>query len=142
MMRPLTLDLPRLEAALLGGDAVEHYLDLDSGAVFAQAPGEPAPGALEKYQVQPERYLPIEPLSNAQRLSMAEAFLFSLPDPFAHAALSQALTGRKALRTFLHTLEQWPALQQAWHEHQAAQVHERALEWLEDNGLEAAPGRR
>ena len=141
-MRPLTLDLQRLEAALLGGETVEHFLDLDSGAIFAHAPGEPAPGTLEKYQVQPERYLPIEPLANAQRLAMAEAFLFGLPAPFAHATLSQALTGRKALRTFVHALEQWPALQQTWHEYQAAQVHELALEWLEDNGLEAVVRRR
>lgn len=141
MLRPLTLDLPRLEAALLGGEAVEHYLDLDSGAVLAQAPGEPPPGALEKYQVQPERYLSIEPLTMTQRLAMAETFLFALPDPFAHTALSQALAGRKALRTFIHSLEQWPALQQAWRDYQAAQVHELALEWLEDNGLEAVARR-
>lgn len=136
-MHPLTLDLPRLEAALLGGEAIEHYLDLDSGAVFARAPGEPAPGVLEKYQVQTDRYLPIEPLGTAQRLAMAEGFLYGLHDPVAHVTLSQALAGRKPLRSFLHALEQWPALQQVWHAHQEQQVRELALDWLAEYGLEA-----
>ncbi|MES2817764.1 MAG: UPF0158 family protein [Pseudomonadota bacterium] len=141
-MYPLTLDLQRLEAALLGSEASEHYLDLDSGALLTVAPGEPAPGVLEKYQVQTDRYLIIEPLSTAQRLAMAEAFLFSLHDPCAHAALSQALVGRKPLRSFLNALELWPALQQAWLAHQDQQIQELALDWLEDNGLEAVVRRR
>ena len=60
-MRPLTLDLPHLEQALLSQDAGEQYLDLATGSVLRVAPGAPAPGSEEKYDVQPDRYLAMMP---------------------------------------------------------------------------------
>ncbi|MGH8353542.1 MAG: UPF0158 family protein [Pseudomonas sp.] len=137
-MRPLTIDLLRIEQALDSREDLEHYLDLETGAILAIAPGEPAPGAAEKYQVQPDRYLLIEPLALAETLAMREAFLFTQHDPHAHAALSQALAGRKPLRTFGYALESFPQVRQAWLEYQAAQLRDYALEWLQANGLEAA----
>lgn len=136
-MRPLTIDLLRIEQALDSREELEHYLDLETGAILAIAPGEPEPGTAEKYEVQPERYLLIEPLATAEVLAMREAFLFTQHDPHAHAALSQALAGRKPLRTFDYALETFPQARQAWLEYQAAQLRDYALEWLHDNGLEA-----
>ncbi len=140
-MRPLTLDLQRIEQALLGQDDLEHYLDLASGAVLKVLPGDPVPGADEKYDVQPDRYLPIEPLAQGERLAMRETFLFGLDDPHAHALLSLALAGRKPLRTFDYELEKLPQVQLAWLAYQAAQVRRLALEWLEEQGLEAVTQR-
>jgi len=136
-MRPLTIDLLRIEQALDSREDLEHYLDLETGAVLAIAPGEPVPGTAEKYEVQPDRYLLIEPLATAEVLAMREAFLFTQHDPHAHAALSQALAGRKPLRTFGYALETFPQARQAWLEYQAAQLRDYALEWLQANGLEA-----
>ena len=64
-MRPLTIDMHRLEYALDGRDSAEYYLDLESGAIRAVFPSEPAPGVMEKYDVQQDRYLHIEPLESA-----------------------------------------------------------------------------
>lgn len=141
-MRPLTLDLRRIEQALLGQDNLEHYLDLASGAVLRVLPGDSAPGADEKYDVQPDRYLLIEPLAQAEVLAMHEAFLYGLDDPHAHALLSLALAGRKPLRTFDYELEKRPQVQLAWLAFQAAQLRRLALEWLQEQGLEALPQRR
>ncbi|SDG61433.1 Uncharacterised protein family (UPF0158) [Pseudomonas benzenivorans] len=139
-MRALTLDLPCLEQALLGQDDLEQYLDLQTGAVLSVAPGDPLPGAEEKYDVQAQRYLPIEPLTVNDVLAMREAFLFGLHDPHAHTLLSHALAGRKPLRTFDYELERLPPqVRQAWLAYQARQLHELALEWLQEHGLEAAP---
>lgn len=138
-MRPLTLDLPRLEQALLGQEDLEHYLDLQTGAVLSVAPGDPVPGAEEKYKVQTDRYLAIEPLPPGEALAMREAFLFGLHDPHAHTLLSHALAGRKPLRTFDYELEKLPRVQQAWLAYQASHLHELVLEWLQLNGLEPAP---
>ncbi|MBS7662346.1 hypothetical protein I0D00_10400 [Pseudomonas lalucatii] len=135
-MHPLTLDLPRIEQALLSQAELEHYLDLATGAVLSVAPGDPAPGADEKYDVQPDRYLAIEPLPHGQALALREAFLFGLHDPHAHTLLSHALAGRKPLRSFDYQLEALPRVRQAWLAFQAQQVRELALEWLQDNGLE------
>ncbi len=139
-MRPLTIDLHRLEYALDSRDATAHYLDLESGEIRAVFPGEPPPGADEKYDVQDDRYLPIEPLGLAQSIAMREAFLFTLHDPSAHAVLSHALQGRKPLRTFDFKLEDFPDARQAWQDYQAVQLREYAITWLHDNGLE--PSRR
>lgn len=135
-MRPLTIDLHRLEYALDNRDASEHYLDLESGQIRAVFPGEGAPGANEKYDVQDDRYLHIEPLGLPQAIAMREAFLFTQHDPNAHAVLSHALQGRKPLRTFDFKLEDFPAVRQAWLDYQTAQLREYAMTWLHENGLE------
>ncbi|MCG4452362.1 MULTISPECIES: UPF0158 family protein [unclassified Pseudomonas] len=137
-MRPLTIDLQRLEQALLSQDDAEQYLDLESGTVLRIAAGAPAPGSEEKYLVQPDRYLAIESLGLDELLAMREAFLFGLHDPHAHTLLSHALNGRRPLRTFDYELEKLPHLQRTWQAYQAQQARERALEWLQANGLEAA----
>ena len=99
-MRPLTIDMHRLEFALDGRDIAEYYLDLESGEIRAIFPGDPPPGAMDKYDVKDDRYLHIEPLDLAQSIAMREAFLFTQHDPIAHAVLSNARKGRKPLRTF------------------------------------------
>ena len=137
-MRPLTLDLPHLEQALLSQDAGEHYLDLETGSVLRIVPGAPAPGAEEKYDVQPDRYLAIEPLTLDELLAMREAFLFGLHDPHAHTLLRHALSGRRPLRTFDYELEKLPQLQDSWQALRAGQAGEGVLEGLDSNGLEAA----
>ncbi|MBE7376272.1 UPF0158 family protein [Pseudomonas lopnurensis] len=137
-MRPLTIDMHRLEYALDGRDTAEYYLDLESGEIRAIFPGEPAPGILEKYDVQQDRYLHIEPLELAQSMAMREAFLFTQHDPIAHAVLSTALKGRKPLRTFDFKLEDFPDVREAWLRYQTQQLREYALNWLRDNDLEPA----
>ncbi len=137
-MRPLTIDLHRLEYALENRDASEHYLDLESGQIQAVFPGEAAPGADEKYDVQEDRYLHIEPLGLAQSIAMREAFLFTQHDPNAHAVLANALQGRKPLRTFDFKLEDFPDVRQAWLDYQAVQLREYAITWLHENGLESS----
>lgn len=138
-MRPLTIDLQRLENALDGSEAVDCYLDLETGAILTVGPEAPIPGSSDKYDVQPERYLHIEPLASAQSLAMREDFLFSQHDPHAHTVLSHALAGRKPLRTFDYELEKFPQVREAWRAYQEQQLREYAMEWLLVNGLEPAP---
>ena len=135
-MRPLTIDLYRLEYALDSRDATEYYLDLESGEIRAVFPGEPSPGSDEKHDVHDDRYLHIEPLGLTQSLAMREAFLFTQHDPSAHAVLSDALRGRRPLRTFDFKLEDFPEVRQAWLDYQAVQLREYAITWLHENGLE------
>lgn len=138
-MRPVTLDLPRIEQLMLGQDSGEHFLDLDTGALLSLAAGQPKPGSEEKYEVQPDRYLAIEPMSLEERLALRQAFLFGLHDDAAHSLLSQALAGRKPLRSFDYQLESLPKVRQAWLAYQEQRIREHALEWLQLQGLELAP---
>lgn len=135
-MRPLIIDLHRLEYALDSQDAAEYYLDLEMGKIHAVFPGQPTPGVDEKYDVQPDRYLHIELLGLAQSMAMREAFLFTLHDPNAHAVLAQALAGRRPLRTFDFKLEDFPEAREAWLAYQSTQLREYAMTWLHEQGLE------
>lgn len=135
-MRPMTIDLHRLEYALDARDACTHYLDLESGDIRAVFPGEAPPSANEKYHVQPGRYLHIEPLDLQQSIAMREDFLLTQHNPNAYAVLNTALRGRKPLRTFDFKLEDFPAVRQAWLDYQTAQLREYAINWLHENGLE------
>ncbi|MBF6623134.1 MAG: hypothetical protein ITG05_06420 [Pseudomonas stutzeri] len=135
-MRPMTIDLYRLEYALDARDACAHYLDLESGDIRAIFPGEAPPSANEKYDVRSDRYLHIEPLDLPQSIAMREAFLFTQHDPNAYAVLNTALRGRKPLRTFDFKLEDFPEIRQAWLDYQTVQLREYAMNWLHDNGLE------
>src|SRR5690606_1812600 len=94
------------------------------------------PGADEKYDVQLDRFLHIEPLGLPQSIAMREAFLFTQHDPNAHAVLSAALRGRKPLRTFDFKLEDFPEARQSWLDYQTVQLREHAITWLHENGLE------
>lgn len=140
-MRPLTIDLQSLENALDGDEAADCYLDLETGAILAVTPDAPIPGTADKYDVQQERYLHIEPLANARSLAMREDFLFGQDDPYAHKVLSHALAGRRPLRTFDYELEKFPAVREAWRAFQEEQLREYAMEWLQENGLEPAGSR-
>ncbi len=117
-MRPLTIDMHRLEFALDGRDTAEYYLDLESGEIRAISPGDPAPGVMDKYDIQQDRYLHIAPLELAQAIAMRE--------------------GRKPLRTFDFKLEDFPTVREAWLRYQTVQLREYAVSWLRDNDLEPA----
>ncbi len=136
-MRPMTIDLHRLEYALDARDACTHYLDLESGDIRAVFPGEAPPSANEKYDVHTDRYLHIEPLDLLQSIAMREAFLLTQHNPDAYAVLNTALRGRKPLRTFDFKLEDFPAIRQAWLDYQTVQLREYAINWLHENGLES-----
>lgn len=139
-MHSLKIDLSALIAAFAAQGPGVSYLDLDSGGIVVRMPDEPAPGESDKYNIEPERYLPIEPLAASQQLALREAFLGHVGDPLAHVALAQALAGRKPLRTFSYALEQFPKVHADWDAYQARRLHEFVLDWLQDNGLESAGG--
>lgn len=139
-MRSLKLELARIEQAMLRQDDAEYFLDLDTGSVLSVR-DQLRPGAEEKYDVQPDRYLAIEPLPQEDQLAMRAAFLASVHDLNAHVALSQALLGRKPIRTFDFLLENLPQAQQGWQTYQNQRMREHVLEWLQINGLDMLPPR-
>jgi Uncharacterised protein family (UPF0158). len=66
-MRPLTIDLDELAFAL-DTQGIDHYLDLFSGQVLLIPEEDPDPELAELLHREPERLLPIEPLSSGQSL--------------------------------------------------------------------------
>lgn len=134
-MLAITIDTDALARALDDERNRMHYLDLEDGALLTLPPGAAEPGSEEKYQVDPERYLRIKPLTFEQRLALREAFLLELGDHALHMVLRNALQGRRALRNFAYQLVQHPTLEQAWQRFYANRLRELALEWLEEHDL-------
>ncbi|WP_271409574.1 UPF0158 family protein [Pseudomonas sp. Q1-7] len=136
-MRPLTIDLDQLAFAL-NTAGLDHYLDLLSGKVLL-IPEEDADPELENLlREEPERFLLVEPLGQADELRLMQEFLHEVVHPHAYSALQQALAGRKPARSFRHALMEYPVLLQAWHGYEAARLRELAQDWLEENELQPA----
>lgn len=135
-MFAIAIDLSALARTLDDERVRMHYLDLQDGSLLSLPAGAPEPGSDEKYQVQPERYLRIKPLSVEQKLEMREAFVHSLGNHELHLALNHALQGRRALRNFAFLLEQQPTLKQAWTRFHDQRMHQQVLEWLQEHDLQ------
>ena len=136
-MRPLTIDLDELAVALDTGD-IEHYLDLGSGQVVPLLSDSPDPDLLLLLEQDPERLLPIEPLSSRESLELMRDFLREVGEPHAYAAMASALEGRKPFKAFRHVLMGYPDLLQAWYDYQAERLRECALDWLADHDIRPA----
>ncbi|WP_252271730.1 UPF0158 family protein [Pseudomonas subflava] len=136
-MRPLTIDLAELAFAL-NSEGLDHYLDLLSGKVLLM-PEEDTDSELEALlRDEPERFLAIEPLDAQAGLTLMREFLAEVIHPHAYAELEEALEGRRAARTFVHVLMQYPALLEAWQQFEAERLRELALDWLEEHELQPA----
>jgi len=136
-MRPLTIDLDELAVALDTSD-IEHYLDLGSGQVVPLIEDSPDPGLLTLLEEDPERLLPIEPLSTRESLELMRDFLREVDEPHAYPLLAAALEGRKPFKAFRHVLMGYPELLQAWYVYQGERLRECALDWLADHQIRPA----
>ena len=95
-MRPLTLDLDLLAAALDSRERGTHFLDLESGALRLLDPDDLSLEEREELE-DPERYLPLPRLTQDDRLELREAFLHQLRHPHAQPLLRAALESRRPI---------------------------------------------
>ncbi|MDH4570262.1 hypothetical protein E8E95_26595 [Pseudomonas sp. BN414] len=136
-MRPLTIDLDQLAFAL-NTFGLDHYLDLLSGKVLLIPEEDTDPELEALLREEPERFLLVEPLGQADELRLMQEFLHEVVHPHAYSALEQALASRKPARTFRHVLMEYPVLLEAWHAYEAARLRELAQDWLAENELQPA----
>ncbi|MBD9426498.1 hypothetical protein IB232_14265 [Pseudomonas sp. PDM15] len=134
-MRPLTIDIDRLAAALVD-DQADLRLDLLSGRLLDIPPAGEDPQIEQLLEEEPERLLALEPLSADERLALMADFLCEVVDPDAYAALTAALAERRQQRAFLNALKQFPDVRETWQHYEQARLRELALDWLADNQLQ------
>ena len=137
-MRPLTLDLDLLAAALDSRERGTHFLDLESGALRLLDPDDLSLEEREELE-DPERYLPLPRLTQDDRLELREAFLHQLRHPHAQPLLRAALESRRPIRTFDYELELFPSVRKAWQAFALSRLKEEVLVLLDEAGLEALP---
>lgn len=140
-MRITTLNLDALAGTLDEDGSHQHFLDLEDGRLLRHEPGQPLPGSLEKYDVDPERFLALPRLTQEERRDVRERFARGVDEPTSHLLLLHALGGRRALRSFDYELEQRPALRERWQAYRQAQLREYLEHWLRDNGFEPTRSR-
>ncbi|WP_137973502.1 UPF0158 family protein [Pseudomonas sp. F(2018)] len=134
-MRPLTIDLDALAAALADQDA-DHRLDLLSGRLLDIPPPGEDPDIERLLEEEPERFLALDSLSPGERLALMQDFLPEVSQPDAYTALEAALASRKPQRSFHNALNQFPDAHKDWRLYEAERLHELALDWLAENELE------
>jgi hypothetical protein len=68
-----------------------------------------------------------------------EAFIETVSNRHVRELLEVAIRGKGAFRRFKDVLNDHPAERERWFKFKDAQWHQRALEWLDDEGIEPIP---
>ena len=68
-----------------------------------------------------------------------EAFIDTVPEPRLRLRLERAIGGRGAFRRFTEELDYHDAERERWLPFKRDRLRGRIREWLEDQGIEAAP---
>ena len=68
-----------------------------------------------------------------------EAFIDTVPDPRLRQRLERAIDGKGAFRRFTEELDDHDAERERWLLFKRERLRGRIREWLEDEGIEAAP---
>jgi hypothetical protein len=63
-------------------------------------------------------------------------FIDTLSNPRLQSRLEDAIRGKGAFRRFKDVLLDYPQVREQWFEFSNDRMHQRALEWLEDEGIE------
>lgn len=127
----LPVDVDFLSDLLHSGDAMfVWYLDSQTGDFLdeecCEIPEDPEAAGL----------IYIEPLPSWRGYNDMEDFIATVEDDALAARLSRAITGKGAFRRFKDVLYDYPEEQARWYKFRDARERERALEWLEDAGIE------
>ncbi len=82
------------------------------------------------------RFIRIESLDPHVGYRDMENFIATVPDRHLQERLWRAIRGRGASRHFKDVLDDYPRERERWFEFKDAQVHQRVLDWLAEEGIE------
>lgn len=85
------------------------------------------------------RFIVVPGADSSEGYEDMETFINSVSDGDLADELSEAIQGRGAFRRFKDTLAQHRHWQDAWYAYSHARERQRALDWLESQGIEATP---
>jgi hypothetical protein len=108
-------------------------LDLESGEVLLVQREELDEDPEENDYEDPDRFLPILPMSSRDAFQIMEEFIGTLPGGEGCRALERALRLPRPFRSFKDTLLDFPELREQWFKFHHGRMLQSAQEWLEDN---------
>lgn len=138
----ITLD-DVVESLELGSAEITQYLNTETGGVAMISEiadsfdenGAPLDlDDLDKFQ--DEKYIPLPIVDSHEGYRDMEAFIETVKDPGLRNRLENVLRQNRPFRRFKDVLRGL-AEEEGWYKFQTAGNHKRALEWLEENNLEA-----
>jgi hypothetical protein len=137
---PIRIDAGALLAAM-SDHSTEFFLDRETGEVIPNAI-ELFPSSAPEHQRYLEmaddpRYLVVETVPSGTAWDWMAAFVENVMDARARRVLSHALEGKRAFRRFKDALGEFPTLREAWFDFETARLRAAAVQWLEDEGLDA-----
>lgn len=137
-MPPLIIDAQEIILAVENHDPLQrHYLDRESGEVVSLHEDYSTEDEWEPLDIDPDRYLRIEPLASSDSYAVMRGFVETLPQGRVQAELMLALDSRKPFRRFKEMLLKYPAVREAWFD-----FHEQAgvvlvQDWLKAYQIDA-----
>jgi len=82
------------------------------------------------------RFLPIPRTTSSEGYGDMEAFIEAVESPGLKEVLFVAIQGKGAFRRFKDALAAHPQERECWFQFQDTRARERALDWLEDEGIQ------
>lgn len=138
-IRRVPVDLGELEMALTDHDGAECFLDTESGEILRISTLMTHDEQAEIYdqidEAPSERYVSIDPLPSSLEYGDMADFADSVADKSLARLLQVALNGKGAFRRFKDVLLDFPEERDRWFEFRDTRLHQRILEWLEENDL-------
>jgi hypothetical protein len=83
-----------------------------------------------------KRYIAIPQVESYEGYNEMVAFIGTVSNPRLQARLERAISGRGAFRYFKDVLLDYPQERERWFQFRDERMHQRVLEWLEEEGIE------
>lgn len=140
--KTLKVDLDELCSAM-EDSFYEHnyYLDLKTGEILLISDwmDEEETGKLrDKIDKHPERYKALPKVESHEAYEDMEDFIATVKDEHLADLLYVAINGKGAFRRFKDVLASYPEEKERWFRFKDGRMRERALEWLQDIGINLA----
>lgn len=138
----LKIDLDELRFAMEHSSyEVQYYLDLLEGDILQLAYGlddDEMKKAQEQVEAEPERYEPVPDADPHKSYRDMEEFIATVQSTHTAELLAVAIQGKGAFGRFEDTLARFPEERERWFQFKNGRLDKRALEWLEELGIEPA----
>jgi hypothetical protein len=139
----LKIDLDELCYALENNSfEQDYYLDLETGEILMISDymdtedTEETEELREQLEEDPDRYEPLPKADSREGYRDMEDFIATMEDERLAELLEVAINGKGAFRRFKDVLAGFPEEREEWFRFKDDRLMERALEWLEDIGVE------
>ena len=116
------------------------YIDKQTGEIlmtFEDCDEPEQEEIIDKLNIDPDRYLMVEPIGSREGFRIMETFVESLPEGGDRHLLTKVLSWKKPFSNFKSALADMGALRKQWFDFQDKELRKLVAEWLEREKLDA-----